>query len=347
MKVLSASQAISPAIDRTYRLLFRPFEWGTYLKLAAVACITEGFSANLSSSHQRSSWPGGGGGAPFHLCNELITLIAFAVLACLAIGIFVYYLVTRLRFAFFHCLVHQIREIRPGWRLYRAQAWRFFKTSLLIWLLLLCIAAAVMLPFGFRFFDLYRASQAGSQLDPAGLLVLLLAFIPAVLLLCLMFWFVDVMLRDFMLPHVALDDASVEEAWAAARSRIEAEMGKFFVYLLLRLILPILAGIALFLVLASPMLILFGTLALAGIGFHAVLADATGVGAVIRVACEVLFGIVGVGIGLLVAFSLGGPIATWIRQYALVFYGGRYQALGDLLDLPPLPPAGHRAAEVA
>jgi hypothetical protein len=48
-----------------------------------------------------------------------------------------------------------------------------------------------------------------------------------------------------------------------------------------------------------------------------------------------VFGIVGVSLGLLVAFSLGGPIATWIRNYALLFYGGRYQALGDLLDPPP------------
>jgi hypothetical protein len=202
-----------------------------------------------------------------------------------------------------------------------------------------------MLPFGFRFFDLYQASQAGSQLDPAGLLVLVLAFIPAVLFLCLMFWLVDVMLHDFMLTHVALEDASAEDAWAAVRSRIEAEKGRFFAYMLLRLFLPILAGIALFIVLVLPMLIFFGILALAGVGFHAVLADATGVGAVVRVAGEVLFGVIGFSVALLVGFSFGGPIATWIRNYALLFYGGRYQALGDLL-YPPPPPAP-AAPEVA
>jgi hypothetical protein len=349
MKVLTASQAISPAIDRTARFLFRPFQWATYLKLAAVACITEGVSANtnLNLSHRDASWPGPGSSPIFHLPNELIALIVIAVLACLAIGIVVYYLVTRLRFAFFHCLVRQTREIRPGWRLYREQAWRFFKTSLLIWLLLLCIAAAVMLPFGFRFFDLFRAAQVGGQIDPAGVFLLFLAFVPAVLFLFLMFWVVDVMLRDFLLPHVALDDASVEEAWAAARSRIEAEKGKFFVYLLLRLLLPILAGIALFLILAIPMLIVFGIPALAIAGFNVLLADATGFVAVLRIVVDVVFGIIGFGLGLLLAFSLSGPIATWVRQYALLFYGGRYQALGDLLDLPPLPPAAHGTAEVA
>ena len=339
MKALTASQAISPAIDRTYRLLFRPFQLGTYLKLAVVACITEGVSAhsNFNFSHNHSSSPSGACGPAFHLSNEVIALIAVGALVSLAIGILVYYLVTRLRFAFFHCLVRQTREIQPGWKLYRAQAMRFFKTSLLIWLLLLCIAVAVMLPWGFKAFDLYRISQAGGQLDPAAFLVFL-GLIPVLFLICLLCWVVDVVLRDFMLPHVALDDASVEEAWAAARGRIEAEKGRFFVYLLLRLLLPLVAGIALFLVLAIPLLIVFGILAVAAVGFHALLADATGVGAVIRVVCEVLFGIVGVGLGLLVGFSLGGPIATWIRNYALLFYGGRYQALGDLLDPPPPPP---------
>jgi len=29
-------------------------------------------------------------------------------------------------FAYFHCLIHNTKEIRPGWRLYRTQATRFF-----------------------------------------------------------------------------------------------------------------------------------------------------------------------------------------------------------------------------
>jgi hypothetical protein len=74
------------------------------------------------------------------------------------------------------------------------------------------------------------------------------------------------------------------------------------------------------------------------LGFHAVLADATGVGAVILVVGEVLIGIVGAAVALLVGIVFGGPIATWVRNYSLLFYGGRYQALGDLL-YPPLPAA--------
>jgi len=343
MYVFSASQAVSPAIDRTKRFLFQPFVWLTYFKLAAVACITEGFSANLNSSFRHSS--GGGAGMPLHLSNEVIALIAIAVLACIAVGIFVFYLVTRLRFAFFYCLVHNSREIRPGWRLYREQAMRFFKVSLLIGLLMLSIVVAAMLPFGFRFYDLYRASQAGSELDPKRVILLVLVFIPVVLLLCLAMWAVKVVMHDFMLPHVALDNVSMEEAWTQARFRIEAEKGRFFAYLLLRLFLPLIAGIGLFVVLAIPLLIVFGSLALAAAGFNAMLAGAAAVGAIVRLAFEIFFGVIGLGIALFVGIGLGGPLATWLRSYALLFYGGRYQALGDLLYPPP--PGAPSAAFVA
>jgi hypothetical protein len=39
---------------------------------------------------------------------------------------------------------------------------------------------------------------------------------------------------------------------------------------------------------------------------------------------------------VLASICLGGPLSTAAREYALLFYGGRYQALGDLLSPPSL-----------
>jgi len=41
---------------------------------------------------------------------------------------------------------------------------------------------------------------------------------------------------------------------------------------------------------------------------------------------------------VLAGICLGGPVSTGLREYALMFYGGRYQALGDVL-YPPAAPA--------
>lgn len=110
MKVFSAAEVVSPAIDRTRRYLFQPFTWGTYLKLSAVACVTEGFSANFNMSLPQDLSSGTGSSTPFNLSSEMIALIVIGVLVCFASGIFIFYLVTRLPFAFFHCLVHKTKD---------------------------------------------------------------------------------------------------------------------------------------------------------------------------------------------------------------------------------------------
>jgi hypothetical protein len=337
MKVFAASEAISPAIERTKRYLFEPFDWAIYLKLSAVACITEGFSANFNSSSNHNFSPGSGGSPTLNLPAEAIAAIVAAVLLCLVIGIFVFYLITRLRFAFFHCLIHQTKEIRPGWRLYREEAMRFFKASLIVWFAFLAIFLLVLLPFFFTFFELIRNANVGGQFEAGKFFLTLLPLIAVILVMCLAAYLVDVVLHDFILPHMALENASFGQAWAAVRARIGAEKGAFVFYAFLRAILPFVAMIAVLIVAAIPLLIVFGILALAAAGFHTALADLTGVVAFIRIAIMILFGVIGIGLGLLVAFSLGGPIATWIRNYALLFYGGRYAALGDVLSPPPAP----------
>lgn len=42
---------------------------------------------------------------------------------------------------------------------------------------------------------------------------------------------------------------------------------------------------------------------------------------------------------LLLILGVFGPLSTAIRQYALVFYGARYQRLGEILYPPPPAPA--------
>jgi hypothetical protein len=59
----------------------------------------------------------------------------------------------------------------------------------------------------------------------------------------------DLILRDWILPHFALDNATAGEAWSRVWARIMAEKRQFFVYALLRVVLPLIAMVALFFVL--------------------------------------------------------------------------------------------------
>lgn len=345
---LSAADALSPAVQRTRDFLFRPFRLGTYLKLCLVAVLTEGLGGNFNTNF---SWPQGHGSgrhsdfvAPIHLTPDLIALLAAAFVFVLALGLLIAYLITRLRFAYFHCLIHNTREIRPGWHLYRDQAMRFFLLNVVVGLCFLLLLAIIALPFMAGFIRLYRESQGGGHPDIGLILALVLPLIPIILLFVLLGLAADLILRDFMLPHFALEDATAGEAWRAVWARIRPEKGGFFLYALLRLILPVVAMIGIFLVLAIPAILFIGAVVVIEIAIHAVFANAGAAAAAAGILFQVLVGLVAGVIAMLVGICVGGPLSTAVRQYALMFYGGRFQRLGDILSPPPPPPPMVRIA---
>jgi hypothetical protein len=347
MSAISAVDSVSPAIQRTREFLFRPFKWGTYLKLGLVAIITEGSGSNFHSSshggHPQGHGPTVGPSfhlapGPFYLAPGWIAAIVAVVLVAIVLSFVIFYLVTRLRFAFFHCLIHNSKEIRPGWWLYGAQAMRFFWMNIVVGLCFLLLVVLVALPFVAGFWRLIHETPPGGHPDIGLLLSLVLPLIPVILLLALAGFLTDVILRDWMLPHYALDNATAGEAWTRVWARIQAEKRQFAVYALLRVVLPIIAWIGLFLVLIIPGLILAGSYAAFEYGLHSAFADATGAAWVTGVVLQVFFGLVVFGLALLASICLGGPVSTGIREYALIFYGGRYRALGDILYPSPSPP---------
>jgi hypothetical protein len=169
------------------------------------------------------------------------------------------------------------------------------------------------------------------------LLSLLFTLFPIIFLVILAAVVADLILRDLILPHYALENATAGQAWAAVWPHIRAEKGPFFVYTLLRLILPLVAVMALVLALIIPGLIVVAVFALIEVGIHSALADATGGAAIVRVLLQVFAGLVAFGIVLFAGLCLGGPLGTAVREYALLFYGGRYQRLGEILFPPPMP----------
>jgi hypothetical protein len=267
-------------------------------------------------------------------------VIAAALLFVILVSMVVAYLVTRLRFAFFHCLVNNVKEIRPGWWLYGAQAARFFWLNIVVALGFLLVLVAIALPFISGFVRLYHEHQQTGSLDVSLLLSLVLPLIPIFALFIVACIATDIVLRDWMLPHIALDDATAGEAWAQVWARIRAEKRQFLAYVLLRLVLPVLAMIALFILLIIPGLALAGSLAAVEFGLHSAFADATGAEAFVGLMLEIFFGALAFGFALLASICLGGPISTATREYALVFYGGRYQRLGEILypAATPVPP---------
>jgi hypothetical protein len=339
MPAISAVDSISTAIQRTRQLLFRPFSWGTYLKLGLVAIVTEGLGSNLRSHNGQSSGHIPMLDAPFSFPAERIATAVAATLLSAILFAWLFYLLTRLRFAFFHCLVHNTREIRPGWFIYAAQATRFFWMNLWVGFGFVALIFLIALPFIGGFLRLLREMRHGGPPDFGLLLSLLLPLIPIFVLLALAGVLADVILRDWMLPHFALDNATFAEAWGQVWAHIKAERQQFLAYALLRVVLPLIAAIAAFVVLLIPGLILAGSLAMVEYGLHSAFADASGGSAAVVMMLQVFFGVLAFGFLVLASICIGGPVSTATREYALIFYGGRYRKLGDILYPPIAGPA--------
>jgi hypothetical protein len=341
MVAISAVDCVSSAVQRTRDFLFRQFTWGTYLKLGLVAIVTEGTASNFRSSNGggQSSGRGPMVYSPFDFPAIKVAAVVAAVLGALLLSLWIFYLITRLRFAFFHCLITDTKEIRPGWRLYREPASRFFWLNVIVGLCFLAVVALLSLPFVAGFWRLFHTIPPGGHPDIALMLSLVLPLIPLILLLVLAGIITDVVLRDWMMPHFAVDNATAGEAWRAVWTRFKSEKRQFVVYALLRVVLPTVAMAGVFMVLLIPGLIVAGSIAALVYALHSAFAGSTGAAAQAGLLVQVFFGAVGFFLMLLAGICIGGPVSTGIREYALVFYGSRYPALGDLLvPAGPLPP---------
>jgi hypothetical protein len=341
MKAVSSSQAVWPALVWTYRLLFHPFAWARFLKLAAVAVITEGmlFSFRFTATN---AWTPDSSEVDFTRLRAVpgfALYTALAIVGVLLIALLLYLLLTELRFAFFHCLLHDGRELRFGRVLYRAQAQRFFMACLWVWLGLLALVLLAAAGLAVTVFVVFTAKTPEGKLDPG---VFLLLFFPCVAVFALggvVALAAQVVMRDFILPHMALENATFREAWRAVRQRIRVEKETFFSYFILRVGLPLVAGVVLVIAGWLAGLGLFGILGASAAGFNNMLADASGFGEAFNDVVQALFLLLELCAGALLAAVLGGPLGVFIRCFALYFYGSRYQPLGEMFDTsqPPIP----------
>ncbi len=351
----SALQAVSPAIERTKQFLFQPFRLGRFLKLTLVAALVEGAG---SSFNFHSSFPSGGGSQdplshPFHIppihFPGMVALIGIAIVfavVVLPIYLLIGYLLIRLRFAFFDCLVRMQDRITPAWRLYHRQAMRYLGMMICVGLAFLALVAGVGYKVYLNFKPLFDSLREGGDRTFSEFLPLIATVVPLALLLTVLGFLVETALRAFILPHMALEDSSIAESFSDVWVNVLEEPGQFALFVLLRGLLSIVAMIAGAIMLILPFLIVAGIGALIVVIFAAI-------SKVAAIIVGVLLGALVLAAFILACIAVAGTIGTFRRSYAIFFYAGRYPPLGALLEssipvphvplpaAPPWPPAAY------
>jgi hypothetical protein len=334
MKVLSASEAIWPALLRTYSYLFRGFQWEVFLKLATVATIGECFLVSFKFWVPNSfpveldaaAWKS------FLLTPEFLPVTILGVVAIFVAVIYCYLLIIRLRFSFIHSLIHQTREFRTASKLYTLESDRFFTACMLVWLSFLVVLALLIVVFALAAYTVVGTPTPEGKLDPGNFLILLFPCIGLAFAFILAVCAARVVLNDLILPHMAIEGASFGKAWAAVRAQIASNKETFISFLILRMTMLVIAGMILGFVAWLLGLIVFGILGMSAAGFIAMLDGTNDVRAYMLISARVVFILLGLGAGVVLAAIFSGPINVFIRSYALFYYGGHYKALGNLLE---------------
>ena len=343
MKLYSASEAVWPALRRTYDYLFCAFRWETFLKLAALATFSEGFLVSFRFTIPNTF--------PFEidlpalesflLARGFLPVTLLAALAVLLVVLYGIFLVTRLRFAFVHSLIHQTRDLRAAWKLYDLEAENLFAATVLVGLVFLVLSVATLGLFALAAYAVLGTPTPEGKLDPGHFLFLFFPLIAIAFTLILAACAAQVVMNDFILPHLAIEGLSVRKAWTAVRIHMVGRCETFLSYFILRLGIPIVAGLILGLLAWIADLAVFAVLDVSAAGFNAMLDGAADLRTAVLIGVRTIFLLLGVATGSILAAVFSGPLGVFMRSYALFFYGGHYKALGNLLA--PSEPAQREA----
>ena len=332
MRTLSASDCITPAIERTKSLLFRPFQWNTFLKLTAVAFFAEIGSGSFSfgSPGQHSHMPG----ISPAIRATIVALLLGISLVVLIVGLVLLYVSSRLQLVLVEAVATGQTTIAPLWRRYSRLTWRWLGLKLLFFLLFGAALLALFAPF---ILSMIKNAPSGGRPPSAAFVSHIFLFISAILLVVLILVAAYILLRDFALPFLAFEDLPITEALGRLRAVIAANPGEIALYLLLRFLLGLVAAIAAEILIALVLVVSLIPFALIGGVLWLTLHHAGSVGMAALISSAIVGGLVlllwmaSVGIGLL------GTVFVFTQSYALYFLGGRYPLLGNLLEPPQLP----------
>jgi hypothetical protein len=338
---LNAIDAITPAGTRAIDLLFRPFRWAFWWRMAFIAFITGEVSGG--NFNVPGDWNTRNKGThDFLAAASPFSGIAPGVLALLVVVIFVVAIV----FMYFGCVFRFVQfdailtgryRLREGFERWRAHGTRFFLWTLGFLLVTAVAAGVIAVPIIAGVTMMKGAGgAAGILLIVLGVLVGIAVLIAAAV--------VFVLTKDFVIPIMAFDGVGAMDGWRTLRRMISADPLSYLGYVGMKIVLAMAAGFAMMML----MLILLLFLGLpVGVVIGLMVAAAYAANAAMGIALGVVLG----GTAVVVLFFLMGllavPSAAFFQAYAIQFFGHRFRPMEMVMYPEPLAPPPAPAAPPA
>ena len=339
---ISAVDTITIAFQHTKRQLLQPFRFGQWTRLALVGLLAgemgSGGSFNFPTSFPRQT------GSSRHLLAQgfpkidpaiLGGLIATIVVAGLVFMIVMMYVSSVMRFVLFDSVLTKECHIREAWSRRQSQGWNYFLWQLGLMLVTL-VGSAILLgiPAAFAF--------AMGWFNPPRDHVVPLVLLGIVVFFFLMLFFVTVsvvhvLTKDFVVPQMALEGIGAVEGWRRLWPMMLGERGGYAVYVLMKIVLAIGAGIVIGI--ASVILVLIVAIPATALGVIAVLTGKTAglTWNVFTITIAVMVGCILLALFFYLTALIAVPAIVFFPAYAIYFFAPRYRPLSLMLYPPPPP----------
>ena len=334
MNRLSAIDAFSPAIARVNSMLFNPFRLGTWIKMGFIGLLGGGLATFSLNGNFRGGIPpqlprGEFPSDPWyeiqkavrsiHLANY-IHLIEFVFIVVIVIALIFLYLNSRFRFVLFDSVISGQPTVGRGWRRYASQANRYFG----FWLVFRLVMWATMaLIIGMPLWNAYKSGVFSGDNSIAALFQLLGSVALGAIAAGACFAIVSTLMKDFIMPIMALDDFQLGDAWSALWRVIASEPAAWMGYLGMKVVFAIVGrigmAIATFIAMLPGIVVIGIPVAVFAVpGVLALKAGATAV-AVVLFTMAALIAVAGFGCLIMM---LAAPLSVFFPAYAFYFFGG-------------------------
>jgi hypothetical protein len=350
---ISAVDCVQPALQHTREQLFTRFRWGQWSRLALVGilaaelhvggCSVPNLGGNwphiprkspnefLPSSSLSSGLPSFGAARISEHIGQFLGLIVVAVFVAIVMMFVFMYISSVFRFILFDSVLRRECSISEGWRKWHRAGGRFFLWQI-VFLISTYFSLAVLIGI-----PLAVAAAAGWMkdiTDHLGRLIVGVILLGGLLLLFVLAAFVvQVLARDFLVPIMALENLDFADGWHRLLKMIRLEKGRYAIYLLLKLVLSIAAGILFSILTIVPILFV------AVPAVIAVLAGkASGLGlTVTTISLAIILGTILLFALIYLVALVCVPATVFFPAYAIHFFASRYPNLDALLNPAPPP----------
>ena len=269
---------------------------------------------------------------PEHL-GQFVGLIVVAIFALIILSVVFLYINSVFRFILFDSVLRRECSIGGGWSKWRRAGGRFFLWQIVfqiaVWLFL-ALLVGVPLALAFAAGWMTDLRQHIARLVIGGILLVGLFVVFALAAAV-----VQVLAKDFLVPLIALENLDFADGWHRLLGMIGREKGRYAVYLLLKLVLAIAAGILFSILAIVPILFVVVPAVIA-----VVAGSAAGMGwNVTTISLAIIFGSLLFFLLIYLVALVCVPATVFFPAYAMYFLAARYPILDALLHPAPEMPA--------